>query len=98
MASIPNTRDGIQPAKPSWAQLAKRLDKDGRWQPGDDDPTAYAKWAHEEAQPATIPKPPDHKTNASESRRPSDSSMDIRPELFCSAPNRQKTRLRHSKR
>jgi hypothetical protein len=48
-----------------WAQLAKRLDKDGRWQPGDDDYTAYAKWTDEEAQPAKLlPKPPDHKTNA----------------------------------
>ena len=36
--------------QPYWAQMAKLLDQDCRWQLGDDDAAAYAKWADEEAQ------------------------------------------------
>ena len=50
--------------EPYWAQMAKLLDKDGRWQPGDDDAPAYAKWAEEDPDPKLPPKPPDHKTKA----------------------------------
>ena len=71
-----------------WAQLAKRLDKDGRWQPGDDDQAAYAKWADEEAQSAKLPpKPRDHKRGAIKPSRKR-SSTNICPPSFASAPRR----------